>query len=183
MDTPREDDPRASDDEIHAPKLCGATRGRNDGALAGTSTLSHLPSMSDESMPLGERLVVIGDRVLIQPDEGEHRTEVGLYLPRCAVEKESVQAGRIVAAGPGIPLPDPGSMEDEPWKTLESSSRHVPMQAHVGDYAIFLRKASVEIKFEGRTYLIVPQGAILLLDRNPPARLPDEPRDAEGGEE
>jgi hypothetical protein len=49
------------------------------------------------------------------------------------------------------------------------------MQARVGDYAIFLRKASVEIKFEGRTYLIVPQGAILLLDRNPPARFPAEP--------
>jgi hypothetical protein len=49
------------------------------------------------------------------------------------------------------------------------------MQARVGDYAIFLRKASVEIKFEGRTYLIVPQGAILLLDRNPPERLPKEP--------
>jgi co-chaperonin GroES (HSP10) len=129
--------------------------------------------MPEESMPIEERLVVIGDRVLIQPDEGEHRTEVGLYLPRWAVEKESVQAGRIVAAGPGIPLPDPGSMEEEPWKTLEASLRHVPMQARVGDYAIFLRKASVEIKFEGRTYLIVPQGAILLLDRDPPERIPD----------
>lgn len=130
--------------------------------------------MPDDSMPIEDRLVVIGDRVLIQPDEGEHRTEVGLYLPRWAVEKESVQAGRIVAAGPGIPLPDPGTMEEEPWKTLESSTRHVPMQARVGDYAIFLRKASVEIKFEGRTYLIVPQGAILLLDRNPPAGLSEE---------
>jgi co-chaperonin GroES (HSP10) len=157
-------------------------------AVGGTTALAwplggpHLPGMPEESMPIEERLVVIGDRVLIQPDEGEHRTEVGLYLPRWAVEKESVQAGRIVAAGPGIPLPDPGSMEEEPWKTLESSSRHVPMQAHVGDYAIFLRKASVEIKFEGRTYLIVPQGAILLLDRNPPARMSDDLLDRDGEE-
>jgi len=139
--------------------------------------------MPDDSMPIEDRLVVIGDRVLIQPDEGEHRTEVGLYLPRWAVEKESVQAGRIVAAGPGIPLPDPGTMEEEPWKTLDSSMRHVPMQARVGDYAIFLRKASVEIKFEGRTYLIVPQGAILLLDRNPPAGLPQDLPAEEGEEE
>lgn len=139
--------------------------------------------MPDDSMPIEDRLVVIGDRVLIQPDEGEHRTEVGLYLPRWAVEKESVQAGRIVAAGPGIPLPDPGAMEEEPWKTLESSARHVPMQARVGDYAIFLRKASVEIKFEGRTYLIVPQGAILLLDRNPPAGLSQELLSESGEEE
>ncbi|MDX1623019.1 MAG: co-chaperone GroES family protein [Gemmatimonadota bacterium] len=112
-----------------------------------------------------DRLIVVGDRVLIEPDEGEDRTEVGLYLPRWAVEKETVQAGRIVACGPGNPVPDPGSMEEEPWKTADSTPRYVPMQARPGDYAIFLRKAAVEVKFEGKTYLIVPQGAILLLDR------------------
>lgn len=120
--------------------------------------------MDSDPNPL-DRLVVVGDRVLIAPDEGDDRTEVGLYLPRWAVEKESVQAGRIVACGPGIPVPEPGEVEDEPWKTGDASPRFVPMQARVGDYAIFLRKASVEVKFEGRTYLIVPQGAILLLDR------------------
>lgn len=120
--------------------------------------------MAESENPL-DRLIVVGDRVLIAPDEGEDRTEVGLYLPRWAVEKESIQAGRVVACGPGIPVPEPGSMEEEPWKTSESSTRYVPMQARIGDYAIFLRKAAVEIKFEGSTYLIVPQGAILLLDR------------------
>jgi co-chaperonin GroES (HSP10) len=122
----------------------------------------------DDREPIHKRLIVAGDRVLVAPDVGEDRTEVGLYLPRWAVEKESVQAGRVVAVGPGIPLPAPESMEDEPWKESTASARHVPMQAKVGDYAIFLRKASVEVKFEGKTYLIVPQGAILLLDRNPP---------------
>lgn len=131
--------------------------------------------MPDASDPLHHRLVVVGDRVLIAPDEGENRTEVGLYLPRWAVEKESVQAGRIVACGPGIPLPDPGTMEEEPWKASDPTRRHVPMQAAVGDYALFLRKASVEIKFEGKTYLIVPQGAILLLVRNPGEESGDEP--------
>lgn len=135
--------------------------------------------MPDSSEPIDRRLIVVGDRVLIEPDEGEHRTEVGLYLPRWAVEKESVQAGRIVACGPGIPLPDPGDVEDEPWKVAEGSIRHVPMQAHVGDYAIFLRKASVEVKFEARTYLIVPQGAILMLERNPGENPVDELLDNE----
>lgn len=129
--------------------------------------------MPDRENPL-ERLVVVGDRVLISPHEGEDRTEVGLYLPRWAVEKESVQAGRVMACGPGIPLADPGSMEEEPWKIAESSPRYVPMQARPGDYAIFLRKAAVEIKFEGETYLIVPQGAILLLDRGEAGEGPDE---------
>jgi co-chaperonin GroES (HSP10) len=135
--------------------------------------------MPDSSEPIDRRLIVVGDRVLIEPDEGEHRTEVGLYLPRWAVEKESVQAGRIVACGPGIPLPDPGDVEDEPWKAAEGSIRHVPMQAQVGDYAIFLRKASVEVKFEGRTYLIVPQGAILMLERSPGESPVDELLDSE----
>ena len=128
----------------------------------------------DDREPIHERLIVIGDRVLIAPDAGQDRTEVGLYLPRWAVEKESIQAGRVVAVGPGIPLPAPESMEEEPWKETTISPRHVPVQAKLGDYAIFLRKAAVEVKFEGETYLIVPQGAILLLDRNPPPPRPVE---------
>lgn len=123
----------------------------------------------DERQPIHKRLIVVGDRILIAPDQGDDRTDVGLYLPRWAVEKETVQAGRVVAVGPGIPLPALETMEDEPWKEMTGAPRHVPVQAQVGDYAIFLRKAAVEVKFEGETYLIVPQGAILLLDRNPPA--------------
>lgn len=131
--------------------------------LRGPSPGDDLRVVPEPENPL-ERLIVVGDRVLIAPDEGDDRTEVGLYLPRWAVEKESIQAGRVVACGPGIPVPEPGTMEEEPWKTAEPSARYVPMQARPGDYAIFLRKAAVEIKFEGKTYLIVPQGAILLLD-------------------
>ena len=111
------------------------------------------------------RLLVVGDRVLIEPDAGEERTEVGLYLPKWAVERESVQGGRITATGPGTPLPDFKEMDDEPWKPARRESRHIPMQAREGDYAIFLRKAAVEIKVDGRDYLVVPQGAILVLMR------------------
>ena len=42
----------------------------------------------------------------------------------------------------------------------------MPMQARIGDYAISLRKASVEIKYDGKTYLVVPQGAILVILRD-----------------
>ena len=41
----------------------------------------------------------------------------------------------------------------------------VPMQAKTGDYALFFRKAAVEITFEGDRYLVVPQAAILALVR------------------
>lgn len=113
-----------------------------------------------------KQLIVVGDRVLITPVEGEEQTKVGLYLPQTVLDKNSVQSGRIVETGPGIPLPDPQSLDDEPWKSTSKETRHIPMQAQVGDFAIFLRKASVEIKFEDKTYLVVPIGAILVLVRD-----------------
>lgn len=112
-----------------------------------------------------KRLIVVGDRVLITPEEGEERTNVGLYLPPTALEGRQVQGGRIVATGPGTPMAEPTSMDEEPWKIHGSDVKYLPMQAEVGDYALFFRKASVEITFEGKTYLVVPQAAILVLVR------------------
>src|SRR3989442_9794 len=48
-----------------------------------------------------KRLIVVGDRVLIAPEEGEERTNVGLYLPPTAIETRQVQGGRIVVPGGG----------------------------------------------------------------------------------
>jgi chaperonin GroES len=117
-----------------------------------------------------KELIVVGDRVLVAIEDGEERSKVGLYLPPTAVDNQAVQGGRIVATGPGLPMPDLASQDsDEPWKTSPSSSssaRHVPMQAKTGDYALFFRKASVEITFEDERYLVVPQAAILALVRD-----------------
>jgi len=108
----------------------------------------------------------MGDRVLISPEEDKIRTDVGLYLPKSVAEKEPVQTGRIISIGPGIPLPDPQDIEDEPWKGFQNaSSRHMPMQAKAGDIAIFLKKAAVEINYDGKIYLVLPQAAILVLLR------------------
>lgn len=113
-----------------------------------------------------QKLIVIGDRVLIEPEDQLDRTEVGLYLPQTVIEKEQVQAGRVVAVGPGIPLPDPGNIEDEPWKRSSREPRYLPVQVEEGDYALFLKKAAIEIKWKDRKYLIVPQGAILVVVRD-----------------
>ncbi len=115
-----------------------------------------------------DNLIVIGDRVLIQPDEREERTKVGLYLPQTVKEKEEVASGYILKTGPGLPLVDPSAISDEPWQYQRQNLRYIPMEARVGDYAIFLRKASVEITFRGDKYFIVPQSAILLLVRENP---------------
>ena len=113
-----------------------------------------------------KRLIVVGDRVLVQAEEGEERTNVGLYLPPSAVDSQAVQGGRIVATGPGLPMPDLAESGDEPWRSGARERRFLPMQARIGDYALFFRKAAVEITFEGERYLVVPQTAILALVRD-----------------
>ena len=113
----------------------------------------------------GKQLIVVGDRVLIEPEEGEERTTVGLYLPASAVDKQSVQGGRVLATGPGTPIGAPTELDEEPWKIGSGEARYLPVQARVGDFAIFFRKAAVEISFEGKEYLVVPQAAILALVR------------------
>jgi co-chaperonin GroES (HSP10) len=113
-----------------------------------------------------KQLLLVGDRVLVTPEEGDDRTRVGLYLPATAVDTQPVQTGLIVAVGPGDPVPDISAYDDEPWKAGRGEKRRTSgMQARIGDHAIFFRKAAVEITFDERRYLVVPQGAILVLVR------------------
>ncbi len=112
-----------------------------------------------------KKLIVTGDRILIKPDEREDRTKVGLYLPQTVKEKEEVMGGFVIQTGPGIPLPDPTGLSDEPWKNLTREIKYLPVEARPGDYALFLRKAAVEIHYEHEKYLIIPQSAILVLVR------------------
>lgn len=120
-------------------------------------------------------LLVVGDRVLVRPEKEEGRTKVGLFLPPGVKEKEDVRGGTVVALGPGTPLPPPQE-EQENWKEPYRTPRYMPMQVEVGDYALFFRKAAIEITFEDENFLVVPHGAILVLVRgsNVPDELPDE---------
>jgi co-chaperonin GroES (HSP10) len=113
-----------------------------------------------------KRLIVVGDRVLIRAEDGDQRSRADLYLPPTALDAQQVQGGDIVATGPGYPMPDPGDASDEPWRQRQRETRYVPMQARIGDYALFFRKSAVEITFENEQYLVVPQHAILALVRN-----------------
>lgn len=113
-----------------------------------------------------KQLLVVGDRVLITPEDGDERTRVGLYLPATALDAQQVQTGVIVATGPGTPIADLGSLDEEPWRIDARESKNRGMQARVGDHAIFFRKAAVEITFEENKYLVVPQAAILVLIRD-----------------
>jgi co-chaperonin GroES (HSP10) len=113
-----------------------------------------------------KELIVVGDRVLVVPEEGEERTQVGLYLPATAIDARQVQGGRVVALGPGIPVATPDPSDEEPWKRQRPQPRYMPMQAVIGDYALFFRRAGVDITFEGKRYYVVPHDAILVLVRD-----------------
>jgi co-chaperonin GroES (HSP10) len=117
-------------------------------------------------MPSKKQLIVVGDRVLINPDDSKEKTNFGLYLPQGLEEKERVQSGFVFKTGPGYPLPDPSDSGEEPWSRSKKDTKYVPLQVEEGDYVIFMRKAAIEIEFEGKKYLILPQSAILLIVRD-----------------
>ena len=110
-----------------------------------------------------KKLIVIGDRVLIRPAKPNERTESGLYLPPGVQEREKVQQGYVIKTGRGYAIPMP--VEDESWKGEEEQVKYFPLQAKEGDLAIFLVSGSTEVVYEGEKYFIVPQGAILMLER------------------
>lgn len=113
-----------------------------------------------------DKLIVVGDRVLIKPKTDSGKTGSGLLLPPGYKEKEEIQSGFVVKAGPGYPIPLPSDDISEPWKKKEDSVNYIPLQAQVGDLAIFLKKGAVEIQYHGEKFFIVPQHSVLLLERD-----------------
>ena len=111
-----------------------------------------------------DKLIVIGDRVLIEPSVAAKKTKGGLLLPAGYQEKVDVQTGYILKCGPGYPLPS--SDDGEAWNPADSEPRYLPLQVKPGDMAIFLLKNAVEIKYDGKKYFIVPQQAILMVERD-----------------
>ncbi len=111
-----------------------------------------------------QRLIVVGDRVLIKPKKENQKTASGIYLPPGVQEKEKVQSGYIVKAGPGYPVPM-AMEEDESWKPDEEKVKYIPLQAKEGDLAIFLQKGAFEVVYKEEKYYIVPQSSILMLER------------------
>lgn len=113
-----------------------------------------------------DKLIVVGDRVLVKPTNVADKTKSGLYLPAGYQEKETVQTGYILKCGPGYPLPPMDADVSEPWNPQKSAQNYIPLQVKPGDLAIFLQKAATEIKYNGEKFFILPQNAILLVERD-----------------
>jgi chaperonin GroES len=110
-----------------------------------------------------KKLIVIGDRLLVKPTKVNEQTSSGLYLPPGVQEKEKVQQGYVIKTGPGYAIPNP--IEEDAWKGEEEKVKYVPLQAKEGDLAIFLLSGATEVVYENEKYFIVPQGAVLMLER------------------
>ena len=83
----------------------------------------------------------LADRVVVQPQEAETKTALGLYIPDTA--KEKPQRGKIVAAGSG--------KKDEPMELKE------------GDMVLYGKYAGTEINIDGEEYLIMRQSDVLAI--------------------
>jgi chaperonin GroES len=86
----------------------------------------------------------LGDRVVIEPSEGEEQTAGGILLPETA--KEKPQQGTILAVGPG---------------RRDDSGKLIAMDVKVNDKVLYARYAGTEVKVDGKKLLIVKESDIL----------------------
>lgn len=85
---------------------------------------------------------VIGDKVLIKPDEVEQRLASGLYMPESSVPKP--KTGEVIAVGEGI----------------YQGGKLIPMQTAVGDKVSYAGHVGSELVVEGKKYLIMLENKI-----------------------
>lgn len=113
-----------------------------------------------------EQCVVVGDRLLIKPKSDDTQTTSGLYLPPGVREKDQIRSGWVIKTGPGYAIPSQADV-DEPWKkSIADPVRYIPLQAKVGDLALYLQAAAWEIEWDGEKYVIAPQSSVLMLIRD-----------------
>jgi co-chaperonin GroES (HSP10) len=112
-----------------------------------------------------DKFIMVGDRMLVRPTNPQGKTKSGLLLPPLVQEGEKLQTGYVIKAGPGIPIPA-SEDESEVWKKDKEKVRYLPMQAEVGDLAVYLQSSGYEVLINDDKYLILPHSAILMLIRD-----------------
>lgn len=87
---------------------------------------------------------LLGDRVLIKPLEQDEKSPGGIILPDTV--KEKPQEGIVVAVGEG---------------RLLANGEYHPMRVKINDTVIFSRYAGIEIRIDGKDYIIVNEESVL----------------------
>src|SRR5579859_4375655 len=86
----------------------------------------------------------LGDRVVVEPSEGEDVTPGGILLPETA--KEKPQQGTVVAVGSG---------------RRDDKGKLVPMDVKMDDKVLYARYSGSETKVNGKKMLILKETDIL----------------------
>ena len=89
------------------------------------------------------KLKPLGDKVVLQHQEAEEKTQSGIILPDSA--KEKPQEAEVVAVGSG------GIID----------GKEVTMQVKEGQKVIYSKYAGTEVKLDGNEYIVVRQNDIL----------------------
>ena len=88
----------------------------------------------------------LGDRVVIEPSEGEDVTTGGILLPETA--KEKPQQGKVMAVGAG---------------RRDENGKLIAVDVKVDDKVLYARYAGAEIKINSKKVLILKEGDILAI--------------------
>jgi chaperonin GroES len=88
----------------------------------------------------------LGDRVVVEPQEGEEVSSGGIFLPETA--KEKPQQGKILAVGAG---------------RRDDSGKLIAMDVAVDDTVLYAKYAGTEIKVDGKKVLILKETDILAI--------------------
>jgi chaperonin GroES len=86
----------------------------------------------------------LGDRIVVKRDEGNEKTEGGIYLPDSAKDKPT--RGTVVSIGDG--------------KLLEDGSRS-ELQVKEGDVVLFTSYAGENIEIGDQEYLLMSESDVL----------------------
>jgi chaperonin GroES len=86
----------------------------------------------------------LNDRVIVQPEEAETRTESGLYLPESA--KEKPMSGKVIAVGPG---------------KINDDGERTAVEVKAGDRVVYGKYSGNEVEINGDKVVILRESELL----------------------
>ena len=84
------------------------------------------------------------DRVLVERTESDNKTAGGIIIPENAIEKP--MEGRVAAVGSG---------------NRDEAGKKIPLDVKAGDHLLFSKHAGVDVKIDGKQYVIMRESDIL----------------------
>ena len=92
----------------------------------------------------GIKLQPLGDRIVVQREESNEKTDGGIYLPDSAKDKPT--RGTVISVGDG--------------KLLDDGTR-APLQVAVGDRVLFTSYAGEAIEIGDEEYILMGESEVL----------------------